>query len=191
MSEVCRREANQSSDASTATSGSVMVMPMPVIVRVGMRVPVVMIMIVVMMVTGGGHDGLEYFFGLLERNVVALEHLADSEVVFNEKIAIGELSGKVKIAYLPSTMSRFARIGISDLEHLLGQLLDLVALLIGEVKLVAMLQRGGQVKTKIGSVGCLTTPTALGQYATFDLETYRRGIRGSLLGGKFFDYLHN
>jgi len=99
-------------------------------------------MIVVMM-TGGGHDGLEYFFGLLERNVVALEHLADGEVVFDEKIAIGELSGKVKIAYLPSTMSRFARIGISDLEHLLGQLLDLVALLIGEVKLVAMLQRSG------------------------------------------------
>ena len=124
MSEVCRREANQSSDASTATSDSVVVMPMPVIVRVGMRVPVVMIMIVVMMVTGGGNDGLEYFFGLLERNVVALEHLADGEVVFDEKIAIGELSGKVKIAYLPSTMSRFARIGISDLEHLLGQLLD-------------------------------------------------------------------
>ena len=165
-------------------------MPVIVRVRVGMRVPVVMIMIVVMM-TGGGHDGLEYFFGLLERNVVALEHLADCKVVFDEKIAIGELCGKVKIAYLPSTMSRFARIGISDLENLLGQLLDLVALLIGEVKLVAMLQRSGQVKTEVGSIVRLTTPTALGQYATFDLETYRRGIRGSLLGGKFFDYLHN
>ena len=62
---------------------------MPIVMVVGMSVAVVGRMVVVvgmvvMVMAGGCHDWLEHFFGLLERDVVALEHLAYGEVVLDQ-----------------------------------------------------------------------------------------------------------
>jgi len=79
--------------------GMVMVI-MPVIVRMGMIVmmgvgmPVRMAMFV-MVVPGCCHDGLENFIGLLERYVVALQHLTYGKVVLDKQIIVGELSGEM------------------------------------------------------------------------------------------------
>ena len=112
---------------------------MPVVVRMRMIVLVVVRMFVMVM-TGGGHDRLKDFFGFLERDVVALEHLAYGEVVLHQQVTIGELSGEVKVADLPSPVGSFARIGVGNLENGLRELLDEVVLLLREVECIAVVK---------------------------------------------------
>ena len=107
------------------------------IVRMGM---VVIVGMVVMVMAGGCHDWLEHFFGLLERDVVALEHLAYGEVVLHQQVTVGELSRKVKVADLPSPVGSFARIGIGDLENGFRNLLDEVVFLLREVECIAVVK---------------------------------------------------
>ena len=70
---------------------AMVMMFVPMVVRMGMRVGVVVIVrmgmvvgMIVMVMACGCHDWLEHFFGLLERDVVALEHLTYGEVVLDQ-----------------------------------------------------------------------------------------------------------
>ena len=63
---------------------SVIVTVRMVAVRMRVLAMVVVVRMVVVVMTGCGHDGLEYLVGFLVGNFVALEHLTDGEVVLDE-----------------------------------------------------------------------------------------------------------
>ena len=169
--------------------GDMVMVLMSVIVRMGMIV-IVGVAVVVMVMPGCCHHGLEYFIGLLERYVVALEHLAYGKVVLDKQIIVGELSGKVQVADLPGPVGGFAGIGIGDFEDFLGKLLDDVLFLFVRKKHVPVSEGRGEVETEFNAILRLIAPTTLGQHTAFDLETYGGKIGGGFLRGEVLDYLH-
>ena len=142
---------------------------MIVIVSVGM---------VVMVMTGCRHHGLKHFLGFLERDIVALQHLADCEIIFHQQVPVRELGGEVQVADLPSSVSRFLRIGIGHLEHGFGFLLDEITVIFTCEKNVTVAQWDGKIEAELGTVLRLASPTALGQYAPFHLEWHLRQFVG-------------
>ena len=141
-----------------------------VAVRMRVFVMVVVVRMVMVVMTGCGHDGLEYLVGFLVGDFVALEHLPDGEVVLDEQVAFRELCGEMQVAHLPCSMGGFLRVGVSNLEDGLGLLVDEVMLLIGNVKDVAVAEGNGEVEAEFGPVVGLAAPATLGQYATLHLE---------------------
>ncbi len=97
-------------------------MPMVVIVIVGV------LMVMRMMVPGSGHHWLENLESLLERDVVALEHLLDRQVIFHQQAGFRELGGEVQVTNLPSPMGRLLLIGVRHAKHCLGSLLECISL---------------------------------------------------------------
>ncbi|SVD29117.1 uncharacterized protein METZ01_LOCUS381971, partial [marine metagenome] len=145
---------------------SVVVTVRMVAVRMRVLAMIVVVRMVMVVMTGCGHDGLEYLVGFLVGDFVALEHLPDGEVVLDEQVAFRELCGEMQVAHLPCSMGGFLRIGISHLEDWFGLLVDDVTLLIGGVKDVAVTKGNGEVEAEFSSVVGLAAPATLGQYAT-------------------------
>ena len=177
--------------------GDMVMVIMPVVVGMRMVVGVIVgmvvivgVAVVVMVMSGCRDHGLEDFIGLLERYVVALEHLAYGKVVLDQQIIVGELSGKMQVADLPGPVGGFTGIGIGDLEYFFGKLLDDVPFFFVRKKHVTVGEGRGEVETEVNAILRLIAPTTLGQHTAFDLETYGGKIGGGFLRGKFLDYLH-
>lgn len=149
---------------------SVLVTVRMVAVRMRVLAMIMVVRMVVVVMTGCGHDGLEYLVGFLVGDFVALEHLPDGEVVLDEQVALRELGGEMQVAHLPCSMGGFLRVGASHLEDWFGLLLDEVTLLIGGVKDITVMERSGEVEAEFGTVVGLAAPATLGQYAPLHLE---------------------
>ena len=113
---------------------SVLVTVRMVAVRMRVLAMIMVVRMVVVVMTGCGHDGLEYLVGFLVGDFVALEHLPDGEVVLDEQVALRELGGEMQVADLPSSVGSFTGIRIGDLEHCLRKLLYEVTFLAGEME---------------------------------------------------------
>ena len=137
-----------------------------------MFVGIVVRMIVVMSMMMGTRrmNRLKHLLHLGICNLQAVQHLPDRRVVLHQKIILAKLGGKMKVADLPCIVCCLLCFRVGHAEHPLGLLFKRVHLAIYCMEGLAMAQRVFKVKAEFPTIGCGSTPPALGQGATVSDE---------------------